>query len=561
MHAAEKDGAKNKKHPLSSQAKDVNLKAVQTINGLIDNLEDLIGRCTPPFYLGHSSSNSSGGYKSAGSLPELKARYEIEFIIPSQTSDNTNKDNQPTKKKHYERESLTLRSVTMEFPEHLRSSVRKWALTSFPDNASKLLTDPNYEPHPQEKEAFRVALQLRQHATTEFLRLLTISGMEVPKSSFDGMHDKSRLSGQLKDESRWTLSDHFLHEMGINPMEDFTADDPSSQQKTSAFFGRMQPRQVSSTTTCSFSKMQQKRQAFMQKIPWEKFRANYDQAFLDAQADCTTAQLKLFNPNTVEGRERRERLVSQICSNVRIVRAKQEDMDENDDDDDDDDEFDDIPEGLDVVAQLIAIRRLNLILYDNFDYLQMERMGRMWENLCIVLLPPRNRRRLQRKMDPRHANSIHPGRKLNKWERRMKRRERMKLVSRGQMRHVADKHFNKIPLKGSDTEAEEEELQKEKQQYYLESESGFKFSYGTREDQGSGHVTAYIPVDFADDELVRQLYSHLYDYFDNCCGDIGFLSYGADGEVSANLTRDIERESGMDTENNIMGAKENLGSW
>jgi hypothetical protein len=551
MHAAEKESAKNK-HPLSSQAKDVNLKAVQTINGLIDNLEDLIGRCTPPSYLGQSSSSSSsGGYKSAGSLPELKAKYEIEFILPSQTNNNINDDNKPTKKKHYERESLTLRSITMEFPEHLRSSVRKWALTSFPDRSSKLHTDPDYEPHPQEVEAFRVAIQLRQHATTEFVRLLTISGMEAPKSSFDGMQDKSRFSGQLKDESRWTLSDHFLHEMGINPMEDIA--DPSSQQQTSAFFGRMQPKQ-SSTTTCSFTKVQQKRQAFMQKIPWEKFRANYDQAFLDAQADCTTAQLKLFNPNTVEGRERRERLVSQICSNVRIVRAKQEDMDENDDD-----EFDDIPEGLDVVAQLIAIRRLNLILSDNFDYLQMERMGRMWENLCIVLLPPRGtRRRSQRKVDPRHANSIHPGRKLNKWERRMKRRERMKPVSRGQMRHVADKHFNPIPSKESEAEADEEELQKEKQQYYLESESGFKFSYGTRADQGSGHVTAYIPVDFGDDELVRQLYSHLYDYFDNCCGDMGFLSYGADGEVSANLTRDIERENGMDTEN--MGAEEKMGT-
>jgi len=521
MHAAEEESA-NKKHPLSNQAKDVNLKAVQTINGLIDNLEDLIGRCTP-----------GGGYNSAGSLPELKAKYEIEFILPSQTNININDDNKPTKKKHYEREALTLRSITMEFPENLRSSVRKWALTSFPDTSSKLHTDPDYEPHPQEEEAFRIALQLRQHATAEFVRLLTISGMKVPQSSFDGMNENSRSSGQLKDESQWSLSDQFLHEMGINPMEDVA--DPSSNQQNSAFFGRMQPKQ--STGTCTFSKMQQKRQAFMQKIPWDKFRANYDQAFLDAQADLTTAQLKLFNPNTAEGRERRERLVSQICSNVRIALAKQEDEDM------DDEEFDDIPEGLDVVAQLIAIRRLNLILYDNFDYLQMERMGRMWENLGIVLLPPRgDRRRSQRQKDPRHTNAIHPGRKLSKWERRMKRRDKMKQVSRGQMRHVADKHFDRIASK--EGEAEEEGLQTEKKQkYYLEPESGFKFSYGTRADQGSGHVTAYVPVDFGDDELVRQLYSHLYDYFDNCCGDMGFLNYGADGEVSATLTRDIEQEA------------------
>lgn len=423
----------------------------------------------------------------------------------------------------------------MEFPENLRSSVRQWALTSFP--SSKSYTDPEYEPHSQEEEAFRVALQLREHATAEFVRLLTISGMEVPsQSSFDGVKGDARLSGQLKDESQWSLSDHFLHEMGIHPMEDVA--DPSSQQQNSAFFGRMQPKP--SPTTCRFTKMQQKRQAFMSKIPWDKFRANYDQAFLDAQADLTTKRLNLFNPNTAEGRERRERLVSQICSNVRIALAKPEDVD--------DDEFDDIPEGLDVVAQLIAIRRLNLILYDNFDYLQMERMGRMWENLGIVLLPPRgDRRGSQWKKDPRQANVIHPGRKLNKWERRMKRRNKLKQVSRGQMRHIAEKHFDKITPKEED-EAEEERQEKieKKEQYYRQAESGFKFSYGTRADQGSGQVTAYIPVDFGDDELVRQLYSHLYDYFDNCCGDMGFLSYGADGEARANLTKDIERANSAD---------------
>jgi len=298
----------------------------------------------------------------------------------------------------------------------------------------------------------------------------------------------------------------------------------------------------------------------MQKIPWDRFRTNYDQAFLDAQADLTTARLKLFNPKTAEGRERRERLVSQICSNVRIVLATKP---EDEDNMDDDDEFDDIPEGLDVVAQLIAIRRLNLILYDNFDYLQMERMGRMWENLGIVLLPPRGdrrRRRSQRKKDPRQENAIHPGRKLNKWERRMKRREKLKQVSRGRMRHVAEKHFDKITPKEEGEAEEEGQEVEQKEQYYLQSESGFKFSYGTRADQGSGHVTAYIPVDFGDDELVRQLYSHLYDYFDNCCGDMGFLSYGADGQVRANLTRDIERENSVNTDDDNRSAEAKMGT-
>ena len=52
----------------------------------------------------------------------------------------------------------------------------------------------------------------------------------------------------------------------------------------------------------------------------------------------------------------------------------------------------------------------------------------------------------------------------------------------------------------------------------------------------------------------------MYDYFDNCCGDMGFLSYGTDGEVRANLTKDVERENnGTDTENN-MGAEGKMGT-
>lgn len=64
-------------------------------------------------------------------------------------------------------------------------------------------------------------------------------------------------------------------------------------------------------------------------------------------------------------------------------------------------------------------------------------------------------------------------------------------------------------------------------------ESGLKFSYGTC--VGHEVVTAHIPIDFRDGELVRQLYSthHVYDYFDNCCGHVGFLKYDAGGEIRA----------------------------
>jgi hypothetical protein len=291
----------------------------------------------------------------------------------------------------------------------------------------------------------------------------------------------------------------------------------------------------------------------MNSIPWDTFRQNYDQAFLDAQADWTTSRLKLFNPNTREGKERREQLVSQICGGVRVWRNV---VDGDSGDDVDEEEVDDIPEGLDVVQQLIAIRRLSLILYDNFDYLQFERMGRMWERLVIVLTPPRNRRNQhgQRKDDTENKGigrgvGDHPGRKLNKWERRMKRRERATPPSRGRMMRVAETHYNSLKNKrdnsqrdgdtvGDDVHQSQQQQQTQQQRKSTPSinaaESGYKFSYGTRSDQGTGHVTAYIPIDFGSDELVRQLYTHLYDYFDNCCGDVGFFNYGPNRDVSVN---------------------------
>jgi len=518
--------SRRKQHPLSQQAKDKNLKAVQTLNGLIDVLDDLISRCTPASY--QQSRHDTTTKKSAASLPELNSRYEIEFILPPTTTTNTADDNdKPIKRKHRDKLALTLRSITISFPDTLRSNVRQYALNTYP-----------------EEEAYQTAQQLKDHAMSELLRLLTIAGMSVP---VDVINDQRQQGGdhgqgdQRKQKGQWTLSDHFLHELGIVPSTEDVQETPSQ-----AFFGRTQSRptsphlrQSTAPPTYSHPQLQQQREAFMQSFQKvsHKFENDYDQAFLDAQADHTTTRLNLYNENTVEGRERREQLVSTICGGVRIWRAKIDDKDA------DQDLEDEVPEGLDVVAQLIAIRRLSLILYDNFDYLKMEKMGRMYEQLTIVLTPPRNNltsRRKPQKMLREDGTRIHPGRKLNKWERNKKKRDRLQnLGSRGRMRYIAEKYLGK--KNDDDTEEGDEEEKKPSYQF----ESGFRFSYGTQSDQGIGKVTAYIPVDFRDGELVRQMYTHLYDYFDNCCGKVGWLSYGADGNIKANMEEDDAYTSGM----------------
>ena len=139
--------------------------------------------------------------------------------------------------------------------------------------------------------------------------------------------------------------------------------------KPSAFYGR-----PTTAAPPGYAHVQSQRQEFMNSIKWDTFREKYDDALEDFKADSFTRQLKLYNPSTKEGRERRERLVSLICGQVRIWMGDA--VDKNG-------EEVDISEGLDVVAQLVAIPRLSSILYVNFDYFKMEKMGRMWENDCV----------------------------------------------------------------------------------------------------------------------------------------------------------------------------------
>jgi len=596
----EEPNRRPKPHPLSHRAKAVNLSAVQTINGLIDTLDDLTARCIPPYYSDDDGGSHNKKTTSAGALPELNSRYEIEFILPTSENNFGSGESKKLKRKHRNREALTLRSITIAFPESLRSSVRKWALTSFPkQNDASMMYDR--EPHPQEEQSYEVAMKLRDHATEEFLRLLTIAGMQVSSPSLnddDGEHSQRRRGKhqqQQQQDVQWTLSDHFLHELGIDPMDDTITAPPTPSEprgQSLAFFGRVpnQPSKFVQPTsskskaapppTYSHPHLQKQRTAFINSIPWNKFANDYDQAYLDAKADWTTQKLKLYNADTAEGRERRERFVSAICGGVRIWRNdvdKRRNGSEEEQGGEDEVTVDEIPEGLDVVAQLVAIRRLSIILYDNFDYLQMERMGRMWEHLVIVLTPPRKRG--NQKGNNNHGDGEEDGsrgeedsfrrrglrKKLNKWERRLKRRQRMRGVSRDKMRYVADSilgtdnrgHYGNDDGDGTDYEEEEAAEQQHQQQQPSSSllpESGFKFSYGTHSDQGTGHVTAYIPVDFREGELVRQLYTHVYDYFDNCCGHVGFLRFGADGKVRAAATE--EEETVVREEKHQMGMEE-----
>ncbi|KAL3795657.1 hypothetical protein HJC23_002064 [Cyclotella cryptica] len=549
----------------SQTAKQVNLQAVQTLNGLIDTCDEWIHRC-----YGTTTNTSTSTTAAAPPLPELHERYTIEFLLPGPTSTTDHGDELRVKPRRGKRRGgggeWTMRSIVLEFPRELRDRVRPWA------RHHQNHHDENEEGN---SEAMRAGRTLKRHVERELRRLLIVAGLEYEGVSQeewwtmpydDEGEERNMFGSRKKGREEWTLSDHFLYELGIEPTADLSSTSSSTHAeqfgKSSAFYGRNASAvggggksKKYDAPPPTYSHVHAQREAFLKSIRWDKFRDKYEEAWEDAQADFATSRMNLFNVNTREGRERRERLVSMICGRVRIWTGGSGESHVEE-------EEEDIPEGLDVVQQLVAIRRLSSILYDNFDYLRMEKMGRMWENLVIVLTPPRSGRRRRQALMPQESgedggslpdgivdvvqrqHSPHPGRKLNKWERRMKRRERTVPPSRGIMRRVAESHFHSLnntqdnysnhPHESHDAAGDPNQST----QYTSPAQTfqpRFKFSYGTQSEQGTGQVTAYIPIDFKDEELVQKLHTYLYDYFDNACSTAGFLRVGPDGEVTANV--------------------------
>lgn len=428
-----------------------------------------------------------------------------------------------------------MRSVVLEFPKELREYVRRWAgrLAASEENDEEV-----------RREASRAGRKFERHVERELVRLLTVAGLEWERAvegwTIEEEVERNFLGDGKKEKEEWTLSDHLLYELGIEPTTD-------AHPTSSAFYGRNAFAKGYDAPP-TYSHVHQQREAFVRSIRWDKFRDKYEEAWEDAQADHATSRMNLFNVHTKEGRQRRERMVSMICGRVRIWMGSVQD---GGGDSDDEERVEDIPEGLDVVQQLVAIRRLSSVLYDNFDYLKMEKMGRMWENLVIVFTPPRNGRQrrqalMQSQLEDDGANnhdgsvdfvqrqhSPHPGRKLHKWERRMKRREKNTPPSRGIMRRVAESHFHSSHTSNGTASSHAQSTKYSSAASSIESR--FKFSYGSRSEQGTAQVIAYVPIDFRDDELVQKLHTYLYDYFDNCYSHAGFLKVGPDGAVTTNV--------------------------
>jgi len=378
----DRQGIENEK--ITSIAREVNLEALQTLNGMIDTIDQIYNRAAEP-----------SKFSLRGRL-ELKTRYLIEFLV----STDNGKD---AVKKPKDVLISSRRSVELLFSDRDISSVQTV------DDSGKY--------------SVSAAKVLKVKAMREISKLLRVAGLQIPKD----------LEAQIEAQSKHVQTD------GMCIREQLLHDELNLHSN----HGR-RPK----------SQFQISREKYMQSIDFKKYNKMYDEALKDMEKDLATEGLIAMSE------ERIQRFVAEVIARVRVHENYIHDP------------------SLDVLQQLIAIRRLSLLFSDNFETLEMEDMGKLWETIFIVLIPERK------------AKEIKTGLPYS----------RLKRLKMGK-------------------------------------ESGYKFAYNADDS-----VTAFVPVDFLDDELISEFKSHLSDFHSLCLSRSGlddyFPSYYSEFKGKENMNDD-----------------------
>ncbi len=366
-------------------AREVNMKALQTLNGMIDTVDQIFMRAAEP-----TKSISAGRI-------ELQPSYIIEFLVQSGNSDGRRAVKRPK-----EELVASRRSVELSFDEKDINSVQ--------------MVDAKTG-----KFSFRAANTIRIKAMKEIVKLLRVAGLNV---SSEHKSQIEQASGRLLDEL-----DLASEERGVSGRN---------------FQYKRRPK----------SEYEKSRERYMNTVDWKKHKVMYEDALRDAERDIATEGLMTMSD------ERKKRFVSGIISRIRIF----------------DGLFDDpilketqasyhhnikLDKSLEPLQQLIAMRRISLLFNDNFQDLEMEDMGRVWESMTIVLVAERK------------GQNVIKGVPYS----------RLKRLKRGR-------------------------------------ESGFKFCY-----HSDDNITVYVPIDFQDEELIKEMKAHLCDFHALCMAEDGFLDF------------------------------------
>ena len=383
-------------HPdvhVASSSKKINLSAVQNLNAFIDTIHGI----------------SNGKYKQQDSNEKGSDRIvEIDFVI---LVDN---DRIKRKKKDVQSEKIASR--------------RKVELTLPPQqlcinlaNYSSSITTLNSD---QIRSIQQLQRRLMQHTRQELVKLLRIAGL-----SDETIEESSR------DIDEMIVDDIFGgdYEYQDNPYGSYTTPPPSASNSNAFRRSHNVRMRKRPRTPYEIS-----RDNYTANFPWHDFRKRYDEAVAEMNADIITHGMISKHAG------RRRAMIARILSNLRIQSSVSNDGNE--------------PEQPTVsfVEQLVAFRRLTILLDNNFDKLQMEEFGKMWESSRIVLT-----------------------------ERRQYNTSPSALFRR------------KAAMRTSDDDSASNT-----------SATGFSFTL-----HPNLSVTISIPVDFRDDELIDELDSNVWDFY------------------------------------------------
>jgi len=414
----------------SPDLRETNLRATQTLNGLIDTVEALYDRC-----------GSHGVAAQAVGRIELQGQYEVEFLVPCSSDDGLGGKKKKRGAGGDGQASYTRRSIVITYPASLRDGVQ--------------IVDASG------RYSLEAGRALRRRTAKEIVRLLKVAGASVPEDMLRGLWNDDGAdfgTNRADGSTAYGHEDYLVDELDLGGLGVDTFLKRGRFSGASDVTGSRRPR----------TQYEKSRRAFVKSVDWAALRRRSEEALRDAEADMATSRIMKRDDR------RKEQMVSNILARVTVDANPIRGSSENSDGDSSEtktieDKRTDEEKGLDLIGQLIALRRISLLLADNYDELQMDDMSKLWDNAHIVLTPSR---------DSGDGSPV--------------RDEAGNTIVQSSAAYGIPRRRN--PLRAS-------------------KESGFKFTYGS-----DGGITVYVPVDFTDEELTLQLTSNVWDVY-NLWGD------------------------------------------
>ena len=180
----------------------------------------------------------------------------------------------------------------------------------------------------------------------EFVKILKIASLPAPDIIDYGINEGSN------DNHSWLLD-----ELGLDANEDFNPLKPKQESN----FGGHQRFNDDPPPERPTTQWEQSRERYTSSIDHKKLNQMYQEALFEMQADIATYGY-LKDPR------RRHEFLNRLLARVQLDKDATQ---------------------IDMMEQLVCFRRLSLIFNDNFEDLKFEEMGKMWEELTIILTDPR----------------------------------------------------------------------------------------------------------------------------------------------------------------------------